>query len=115
MSYVVELQGMEVQYIRVYKAGIFLSKTNLRRSRCADCTELLESGHGVYRRAYRANGFLCQDCLEKFLRISNSVAGGDGDAGFRFNPDLHWFVACTLGPRQFTTAEVIQAISRRPS
>ena len=113
MTHVASLGNSEIRYIQVYSAGILLGKTNQRPSKCVDCAHVLDPGDGVYRRAYRASGFLCQDCLAKFLTISTSVAKGDGDAGFRFNPLCGWFVACTLGPRQYTTSEVIEAISRR--
>jgi hypothetical protein len=113
MAYVVRLKDSEIQYIRVYSASILLAKTNLRKSKCIDCTHRLEPGEGVYRRAYHANGFLCQDCLSKFLKISTYVFEGDRDAGFRLDPFFSWLVACLLGPRQFTTSEVIQAIARR--
>jgi hypothetical protein len=112
MAYIVQLQGAEIQYIRVYSAGILLARTNLRACKCVDCAQRLKPGDGVYRRAYQANGFLCQDCLSKFLKISTYVFEGDGDAGFRLDPAFRWLVACLLGPRQFTTAEVIRAITK---
>lgn len=114
MAYVVRLKDSEIQYLRVYSASILLEKTNLRESKCVDCTHRLAAGEGVYRRAYHASGFLCQDCLSKFLKRSTYVFEGDHDAGFRLDAAFSWLVACLLGPRQFTTAEVIQAIAKRP-
>jgi len=114
MAYIVHLQGSRIQHIRVYRANILLAKTNLRARPCSDCARRLAADEGIYRRAYQKNGFLCQDCLAKFLQISTHIIGGDGDAGFRLDPEFSWLIACWLGPRQFTTAEVIQAIKRRP-
>jgi hypothetical protein len=97
--------------IQAYKTAFDLSKDNVRVVRCSDCRAELRPGLGIFRRAYRHNGYICFACFAKGLPILTFALGSpDNDAGFSVDLFSGSLRACRFDRRKYSTAEIVEAV-----
>lgn len=90
-------------YIGFHGFALVLSKTNVRKSKCIECQEPIDTGQGIYQREYRHNGFLHLNCAKKLIFKYG------GELGFTEN-FLYNLQACCFIHGKFTARQVADSI-----
>jgi len=109
----ITLQGKQINIIRFFRGYIELDRNNQKPGACRDCSTHLDTGEGVYRKAYLGNGFICFNCVRAELLVRTYDLGfPQGDAGFHFDKAERTLSQCYTGfpKREFRTLEVIAAV-----
>jgi hypothetical protein len=105
----IQLSEKSFQFIEAYKTVYELERNNSGPVVCRDCKKEIVAGLGIYRRAYRRNGYLCFACFAKDIEIVTSSVSGD--PGF-FVDTLGRLRACFLSSPSFSTVEIVEAVFR---
>lgn len=104
----IKISEKSFRSIEVYKCTYELERNNSGLVRCRDCRGAIAPDLGIYRKAYKRNGYLCFACFSKDVTILTTGIDRK-DAGF-FIDSLDRLRACTLRRPDLSSVEILEAV-----